>query len=257
MEFKKITFIFDLDGTVYVDGILVPGVGDEIRRLHQAGHRFFYATNNTSLGSSAYEHKLQQLGLPVTAHCVISPTKVLIRTLQQHQIRRVYTVGTTSFQNDLSQTLDIDPLHPDPQWVVIAFDRELTYQKLEIACQHINRGVPYYLTHIDLACPSRGGPVPDCGAIGRLIESVTQKKPAGDFGKPGSLMVNYIQDLLGQYGPLVVAGDRTYTDMQLGIHLGARTVVVRTGEFSGNPDELPNGVETFDSLTKFLRTVPT
>ena len=38
--------------------------------------------------------------------------------------------------------------------------------------------------------------MPDCGAIGILIEKTTEKKSINNFGKPSDLMADYISNIL-------------------------------------------------------------
>ena len=42
------TFVFDLDGVVYVDRAGVPGAGEALTALRRAGHQVLFATNNSS-----------------------------------------------------------------------------------------------------------------------------------------------------------------------------------------------------------------
>ena len=42
------TFIFDLDGVVYLDNTGVPGAGEILTSLDQTGHQVLFATNNSS-----------------------------------------------------------------------------------------------------------------------------------------------------------------------------------------------------------------
>jgi len=179
----------DLDGTVYLGGNIIDNVDVEIRRLSARGVEFFFMTNNTSLGTKDYVRKLTGLDLPVTRKNILSPMIVLTRFLKQTGLSRIFVVGTPSFVEELSELSGAMIDHVEPEIIIVAFDKELTYEKLEIACHLIHSGVPYYLTHIDLACPSPLGPIPDCGAIGKLIEAATNVAPEGHFGKPGVQLV--------------------------------------------------------------------
>ena len=73
--------------------------------------------------------------------------------------------------------------------------------------------------------------MPDCGAIGLLIEKTTGKKPFNNFGKPSDLMSNYINKILDKDSKKIVVGDRVHTDIKLGKKIGADTVLVCTGEY--------------------------
>jgi 4-nitrophenyl phosphatase len=252
MSFSRI--FLDLDGTVYVDGKIIENVDFEIRRLSGCGVKFHYMTNNTSVSTETYSRKLINLGLPYEDDSIVSPTLILSNWLRENLIHRVFLIGTDDFCEEVITKSSVVNTSDDPQCVIVSFDKELTYAKLEIACRLINSGIPYYLTHIDMACPTHMGPVPDCGAIGALIQKTTDVEPMGHFGKPGDLLLNYVKNkLLTKEDKIVVAGDRLYTDAMMGVRLGAHTVLVCTGEFKKG-DQLNNmQVNVYENLSKFLQ----
>jgi len=243
----------DLDGTVYLGGKIIDTVDVELRRIAASGAAIYYMTNNTSLSSGEYSRKLGKLGLPLAEGSIISPTVVLCDWMRAQRIRSVFAVGTEAFCSELEARAGVTVTDLQPDCVVVAFDKEVTYAKLETAWHLINAGTPWYLTHIDLACPSPLGPIPDCGAIGRLIEATTGSAPAGHFGKPGDLMLDFLRSQISTDDQTIVAGDRLYTDAEVGLRLGARTVVVCTGEFRPGNAKIDSRIEIHDTLAAFLR----
>jgi 4-nitrophenyl phosphatase len=222
---------FDLDGTVYVDGVVIPGVLEGLNALKRSGTKVFYMTNNTSVSLKDYYEKLVKLGLPVENDSVISPTLTLASWLKKSAFNSYFSVGTSAFGSELSLLSGKKHCATDAQLVVVAFDRELNYQKLSKACELINSGVPWVVTHIDLACPSLNGPIPDCGSIARLIASATGVDYSDDFGKPSKHMYDLITDISFCSKNILVAGDRLYTDIRMGVDLSATTIAVCTGEY--------------------------
>ena len=148
-------------------------------------------------------------------------------------------------------------LYQNPELIIVAFDKELTYHKLETACELINAGVPYYLSHIDIFCPTLKGNMPDCGAIGMLIEKTTGKKSLNNFGKPSDLMTKYIDNKLDKNQNKIIVGDRIHTDIELGKKIGAETVLVCTGEYqNAKKDNLKiNNTLIYNTLTDYLLTI--
>ena len=222
---------FDLDGTVYLEEKLIPGIPESLWNLKQSGTQIFYITNNTSVAVLDYYKKLNRFGLPVEDGCVISPTLTLGNWIKESPITYFYPVGTNAFNQELSALSGKNISHTEPQLVVIAFDTELNYAKLKKACELINGGIPWVSTHIDLACPSLNGPIPDCGAIAKLISSATNVDYVDHFGKPSKFMVQMIREISGYSTSILVAGDRLYTDIKLGIELECTTVLVCSGEY--------------------------
>lgn len=245
----------DLDGTVYLGGEIIDKVDVEIRRLSDLGVKFHYMTNNTSQSIEKYEEKIKNLNLPLFHGAIISPTLVLSEWLIGNGIKNIFSVGTDSFEQELFTLTEGVKDTKNPECVIISFDRELNYEKLETACGLINKGIPYYLTHIDLACPSINGPIPDCGAIGELIKATTGVPSSGNFGKPGDRFLQYVSKVIGKDEKVLVAGDRIYTDAEIGLRIGGETVVVCSGEFQRNQEETAPGIQVWDTLAEYLRTV--
>jgi HAD superfamily hydrolase (TIGR01450 family) len=255
MAIKFHKALFDLDGTVYLDGVLIGDVHMQISRLVQQGVDIYYMTNNTSVSTETYLAKLKRLRLPVAPGCIISPTPVLIEWLSSKLIRQIYCIGTKSFRGELTEKTGVQTLSDNPEIVLIAYDKELTYNKLQKACNFIASGIPYYITHIDRSCPSRGGPIPDCGSIAQIIETTTGVKPLNHFGKPGLHMVQYILKYCAVGDSLLVAGDRVYTDIAIGKKLNATTVLVCSGDFRIGSEVLDPNIIVVPTLADYLHEI--
>lgn len=223
--------ILDLDGTVYTDGKPIRNIIDQLNSYKAKGNRIFYLSNNTSVSVSHYLVKLRKLGLDVVIDEIITPTIIAGRYLKS-KYDRGYLMGTVSFVGEMEDKYGIVNDEIDPEFVLLSFDRELTYHKLMLASRFLNKGLPFFITHIDLACPSEFGPIPDCGSISLLMETVTRRKPEEHFGKPSAHMVDYIRNLISGVDPseVLMGGDRLYTDILLGNKLGVKTLLVLSGE---------------------------
>jgi HAD superfamily hydrolase (TIGR01450 family) len=249
--------ILDLDGTVYIDNQIINNSDSEIRRLARKGKSIYYLTNNDSKNTKHYVDKLNKLNLPVEENSIISPIHVMINWVKEHNIKSFYILGVQELIDELEKETGAVNSADNPELIIVAFDKELTYQKLEIVCELINKGVPYYLSHIDIFCPTLKGNMPDCGAIGYLIEKTTGIKSINNFGKPSDLMTNYINQILDKAQKKTVVGDRIHTDIELGKKLGADTILVCSGEYQ-NPDSKNNKInntEIYNTLTDYLTTI--
>jgi HAD superfamily hydrolase (TIGR01450 family) len=223
------TLILDLDGTVYLDGKPIKNIVEDLNFFKQKGNDIFYLSNNTSLSKQTYLEKLKNLNLTVDFDDIITPTTIAGAYLSK-KYSKGFFLGTKDFSNELYDFYNISYDENNPEFVLIAFDKELTYCKLELACKFINKGTPFYITHIDIACPTINGPMPDCGSISKLIEIVTNKKPICDFGKPSMKMVDFINKKIKSHDKTLMVGDRIYTDMVIGEKLGVKNLLVFSGE---------------------------
>ena len=244
---------FDLDGTIYLDGEPIGDVVKEICFLYENGAEIRYLTNNTSVSISNYQNKLFSLNLPVNEHSVISPLIPLSNWVKKNKITSFFCLGTEDFKKDLEYYTGARHDIVSPEIVVIAFDKELNYVKLAKACQFIFQGVEWVVTNMDLNCPTKNGPVPDCGSIAKLISVTTGTQPKHNFGKPEKHMVEIIQREVGKFTKVLVAGDRIYTDISIGHKIGASTVLVCSGEYRiSSTEKIPKGTHVTPTLSHYL-----
>ena len=161
----------------------------------------------------------------------------MVQFLINKGIKNVFVVGTKSMQNYISQN-DINISSEVPEYVVLGYDTELTYDKLKHAAIHLNNGVELLATHCDVVCPTPNGPIPDIGSFLALIEASTGKKPIKIFGKPS---VDMVEQIISRHGTnkedIVVIGDRLYTDMNLARNIGCNFICVLSGETCRNDIE--------------------
>ncbi|OQB40104.1 MAG: Ribonucleotide monophosphatase NagD [Candidatus Hydrogenedentes bacterium ADurb.Bin179] len=124
--------------------------------------------------------------------------------------------------------MDLESESPDA--VVIAFDKTLTYAKLERACLLLSEGLPYIATNPDRVCPTEYGYIPDCGSIAALIEAATGRTPRF-IGKPEPAFARMALRFLGrQADHTAMVGDRLYTDMAMAKRAGMAGILVLSGE---------------------------
>jgi ribonucleotide monophosphatase NagD (HAD superfamily) len=118
----------------------------------------------------------------------------------------------------------------DAQAVVLAYDTELTYEKLAVSSRLLRRrDVAFYATHPDLVCPDPLGPLPDVGSFLALYEKAVGRVPEKVFGKPDPAVLSPV---LEQYPreAVAMAGDRLSTDKRLAENAGIDFVLVLSGE---------------------------
>lgn len=230
----KTCFVLDMDGTVYLGDIPIQGAVDFIIR-HWEDVDFHFLSNNTSKGPGTYVRKLNGMGIPATATHILSPTTPLVEYLRQTGMERVYLVGNRDYRDALKRampelTLTEGGATDDAAAVVLAYDTELTYEKLTVAAHLLQKpDVAYFATHPDLVCPDPAGPLPDVGSFIALFEKATGRLPERIFGKPDPQV---LAPLLSRYSreSMVMVGDRLSTDKKLAENAGIDFVLVLSGE---------------------------
>ena len=231
---KKRLFSLDLDGTVYLEETLLPGAAAFFRWAAESGAHVRYLTNNSSRGVEAGLEKMHRLGVPARREEFLTAVEAAIYYLRTRRKagEAYYVVGTESFCSQLRQA-GIDVRYTpdaDVAAVLVGFDTELCYQKVEDACRLLFRGADFLATNPDLACPTLYGFMPDCGAICRLIVSAVGREPVY-IGKPDPTMIRLALEQTGcAAAEALMVGDRLYTDIACGRNAGVDTVLVLTGE---------------------------
>lgn len=266
IEKKKIIssaelFVLDMDGTTYLSDTVIPGALEFFNEARAAGRKLLFFTNNTSRNPEDYIQKLSGMGFDVTRKDIVTAGDVTISFLHEfHPGQSVYLVGNAALRRSLI-TGGIKLFEPEegkrPEVVLVGFDTELTYEKLERACIYIRKGACFITTHPDINCPTSHGFVPDAGAICAAITASTGVRP-GYLGKPQHETVEMICRLTGvSADKILFVGDRLYTDIAVGVNNGAMGALVLTGEATEadieKSDVKPDAVfASLDEMRKYL-----
>lgn len=224
--------VFDLDGTIYLDGRALPGAVAAVTALRRTGIRVLFLSNNPLADSATYADRLTAMGFPVTADQVITSGGVLGSWLGGHAAGSlVYVVGEQSLKDELVAAGVLVVEGAERADVVVAsFDRSFDYGKWHAAHRAIIRGARFVATNPDPTCPTEDGGIPDCGGIIAALETTTGRKVEIVVGKPSSVMMDAALDRLG-VGPrdALMVGDRLQTDIAMACAGGVDSALVLTG----------------------------
>ncbi len=232
---KKRLFLLDMDGTIYLDGVLFDGTLDLLAYVKKIGGRAVFLTNNSSKGTESYIEKLGKMGIEAKAEDFVTSADASIRYLRKtYPSDSVYYVcGTESFKSMLRKAgfrVEDEPL-PDTKVLLLGYDTELTYKKLTDCCRLLaDPGIGYVATHPDLVCPVSYGYAPDCGSVTEMLAVASGRRPVV-IGKPKPAMAELAMELTG-FSPeeTILLGDRAYTDIACGINAGIDTCFLLSGE---------------------------
>jgi len=225
-------FIFDMDGTIYLEDKVLPNAVDLIAKINaKPNKRLIYFTNNASKNPDYYLDKLNRLGFCASKNQILTSADVLIRFLKSHRPNKnIYLLGTP-YLEDMFRAAGVNLTADTPDIVITSFDTTLTYAKLERACTYIRNVAEWLTTHPDINCPVENGYIPDCGAINELIRVSTGRPLPKAFGKPHGEVIDMIEEIYGETREnMAIFGDRLYTDIALGKKNNIIAVLLLTGE---------------------------
>jgi len=256
---KKKAYFFDLDGTIYLGNHLFKGAIELVEILNEAEIPFFFLSNNSSKSTSDYIKKLNDLKLNVTPNNLILSQHPTIDYLKSENYEKIFLLGTESLRQEFHKEGFI-LTDNNPEIIVLAFDQELTYERLVKASYMLQEGIPYIATHLDDRCPTEKGYIPDAGGIAALLFKATEKIPRV-FGKPNKEMILFkIRELEIRPKDAIIFGDRLYTDIKMGLDAGVTTCCVLSGETTlemieksekNKPDYVIDGIwDILDGLKK-------
>ena len=255
---NKKLYIFDMDGTIYLGGIVFDFAVKFIENLRASGRRVLFFTNNASHTTEFYYSKLERLGFSPRKGEIMTSGDVTIEYLKSHRANKsVYLIGTDELVEDF-KSRGIKLVGEDAEScdiVVSSFDTTLTYEKLNAACRLVRNGAEYLSTHPDFNCPVENGFIPDSGAIAAFITASTGKLPTY-FGKPYKETVEMIEEVCEvNRRDMVIFGDRLYTDIALGKKHGVCAALVLSGETLTEDVEAASDAEKPDFVFNSLDDV--
>ena len=229
LKSKKL-FLLDMDGTLYLDNDLFDGTTEFLEYIKSSGGKYLFLTNNSSKSVNKYVEKMANLGIETTENDFLTSSQATSLYLKNKKYKKIYVFGTDSLKEELGCFNITDKLEDEIDCLVMGFDTQLTFQKLEDACILLGRGVDYIATNPDYVCPTSYGYVPDCGSVSDMLYNATKRRPLF-IGKPKPEMALLAMEKTGySKAETVIIGDRIYTDIACGLNAGIDSIMVLSGE---------------------------
>ena len=125
-------WLFDMDGTIYLEDRVFDGTLPLLQRIREDGGRWVFITNNSSKSVSDYVKKVNRMGIPAGPEDFFTSSQAAARLLQErHPGQKVYCQGTRSLIAELRAAgIDVTEEVEPVDVVLTGFDLELTSEKL-------------------------------------------------------------------------------------------------------------------------------
>jgi HAD superfamily hydrolase (TIGR01450 family) len=224
-------FFLDLDGTFYLGDQILPGSLEFLEEIEKRSLKVLFVTNNSSRSANYYVEKLKKMGVREPFLNVLTSGQATAGfALQKFPKQKAYLLANEIVTVEMLEAgINVD--YENPDYVMITYDTELTYEKLDRVCFHLRSDLPYIASHPDLNCPMEYGFAPDIGATIAYIEASTGRRPDYIIGKPNSYIIDQGTSLVKEAKEnIAMVGDRLYTDLQAAINSGILGILVMSGE---------------------------
>ncbi|WP_338449287.1 TIGR01457 family HAD-type hydrolase [Niallia oryzisoli] len=222
-------YLIDLDGTMYRGTEVIQEAADFVNKLNERGLPYLFVTNNSSRTPAQVAEKLRDFGVKATEEQVFTTSLATANYIyEQKKKASVYVIGEEGLMTALKEKgFPFANEHAD--FVVVGIDREISYEKLAIACLAVRNGAVFISTNADIALPTERGLLPGNGSLTSVISVSTQTKPIF-IGKPESIIMEQALKVIGtKKEETLMIGDYYDTDIMAGMNAGIDTLLVHTG----------------------------
>jgi len=211
-------WICDLDGVLWRGDVPIPGSVQAIARLHEAGQRVLFVSNNSSMTISAYLAKFASIGMAVGGDDVCTSAQAAARLVEPGE--RVLVLGGDGIREALKRRGAVpveiagadDPGSIDA--VMVGMDRQIDYVRLTAAVRTVLGGARLIGTNDDPTFPASDGLNPGAGALLAAVAFAGGVEPVV-AGKPHRPTAELVLERLGTADALgghLLVGDQPRTD---------------------------------------------
>ena len=243
--------LIDMDGVVYGGDIMITGADKFIANLLKQKIPFMFMTNNSQRTRLEAVRKLSKLGIEVTEEHIYTSAMATGKFLSNQTSRSTaYVLGEGGLLTSLHEN-GITLVDNDPDFVVLGEGRNFTLEMVQRAVDMILAGAKFITTNRDPSPKKKGWNNLGIAATTAMIEEASGVK-AFVVGKPGPVMMRSARKALGlETAETTVIGDTMDTDIQGGVQMGYKTILVLSGitkqeelkRYAFKPDLIVNSVD--------------
>jgi HAD superfamily hydrolase (TIGR01458 family) len=223
-------FLFDLDGVLSVgkENPRYLGGRELVKQLKESGKKMYVVTNDSTHLRGELLQNLTNFGFPFREEEILTSSYLTALYLKEKFGRAsFYLIGERGLRGELEAAGHYEG--DKPQVVVVGFDRQLSYQKLDNALRLLRADAQLVGSYGGAVFMSDTGPALSAGPIIKALEFGSEKR-ATMIGKPSPRMFKLALKLAGEKAErAVMIGDQIETDVIGARKAGVHTVLVRTG----------------------------
>lgn len=244
------SFLFDLDGVIYIEGEVLPGVVESIRRLREEGKQIRFLTNDPRPQRTEIVEKLSNMGVDTATEEVATSGWATAEYLANRNTEKVFVVGSDGLRAEM-QNAGMQCVGKDQaEAVVVGSDIEVGYRDIFMAAMQIHGGAQFIATNIDATFPTSRGPAPATGSIVAAIETAVSRPPEV-IGKPEPHL--FTASLKGlDKSRAVMIGDTPESDIAGATRAGITSILMKSDQHNGHPASLESGMKADYTITSLI-----
>ena len=225
--------LFDLDGTIYYGDKIIDGANNVIEFFRKNDKKIFFTTNNSTKTRKQIYEKLVGMGVNCRLDEVLTSGYIAALNAKKHNMEDIYIFGSqnlidefTNFGIEVNQTESAKNL-------LIGYDPNLTYEKLTDALQVALNANYIMACNKERVFPGNNSKLmPGCGAMTAPIEWCTNRTCDFVIGKPNTLMIDILQEIVKiPVNQFLVIGDTYESDIAMADSAGAKSILISNKKF--------------------------
>ncbi|RCX20458.1 HAD superfamily hydrolase (TIGR01450 family) [Fontibacillus phaseoli] len=226
------SYLFDLDGTIYVGGKALNGAAETIKALQEQMKTTMFATNTTLYTREEVRDKLAGFGISCKTEEVITALSVAGMYFRDFATgSKVFLLGGEAMEEEMSRFgIAVTGEARQATHVLVGLDRSFDFDKMTTVVNAVRNGTQLVGANPDPFCPVEEGVIPDTWAFIKAIETASGVPVGVTLGKPTKYYASYaLKQLRNSPDKCLMVGDRLDTDIALGKSIGMHTALVLTG----------------------------
>jgi HAD superfamily hydrolase (TIGR01458 family) len=247
-------WLVDLDGTLFIGDVLLPGAAEFVRQLRESHRHFRFISNTTTLSRRQIAEHVSGLGIEVKPNEIFTAASAVAELLKSFSGMRCFFIVA---QNIMEEFEGIEISETNPDYVVIGDVGEgMDYNLMNKAFRLVMGGSELIALQKNRFLRDASGLRIDAGAFVAALEFASGKQ-AKIIGKPSRQFFNLaVHDIRVEAGErwlsadFAIVGDDVEADIKGALDAGLVGILVKTGKYNNSYSEHYGIVPdwTFDSI---------